>query len=178
MGKNKLKKVLPFKKFCLYYRYMKVKVKIAESCKIHKDVTIVEPVNLYGCEIHQNAFIGPFVEVQKDVTIGVNTRISSHTFVCSDVEIGDNCFIAHGVMFINDKFDAPLDDWISRKTVIADDVRIGSNATILPVNIGYGAVIGAGAVVTKDVPERAIVVGNPAKIIGKNDGNTWKNKGE
>ena len=148
---------------------MKVKVKIAESCKIHKDVTIVEPVNLYGCEIHQNAFIGPFVEVQKDVTIGVNTRISSHTFVCSDVEKGDNCFIAHGVMFINDKFDAPLEDWISRKTNIGDNVRIGSNATILPVNIGNNVIIGAGAVVTKDIPSNHIAYGNPAIIKRRKD---------
>jgi acetyltransferase-like isoleucine patch superfamily enzyme len=145
---------------------MKTKVKIAESCKIHKDVTIMEPVNMYGCEVKQNAFIGPFVEIQKDVTIGINSRISSHTFICSDVEIGDNCFIAHGVMFINDKFDAPLQDWISRKTKIGNNVRIGSNATILPVDIGSGAVIGAGAVVTKDVPANTMVYGNPAKIKG------------
>ena len=145
---------------------MKTKIKIAESCNIHKDVTIIEPVNMYGCEVKQNAFIGPFVEIQGNVTIGVNSRISSHTFVCSDVEIGDNCFVAHGVMFINDKFDAPLQDWVSRKTRIGNNVRIGSNATILPVDIGYGAVIGAGAVVTKDVPANAIVYGNRAKIMG------------
>ena len=105
---------------------MKTKIKIAESCNIHKDVTIIEPVNMYGCEVKQNAFIGPFVEIQGNVTIGVNSRISSHTFVCSDVEIGDNCFVAHGVMFINDKFDAPLQDWVSRKTRIGNNVRIGS----------------------------------------------------
>ena len=145
----------------------KIKAKINTNCKIHKDVTVVEPVNMYGCEIQQNSFIGPFVEIQSGVSIGVNTRISSHSFICSDVTIGDCCFIAHGVMFINDKFDAPLEDWVSRKTIIGNKVRIGSNATILPVNIGYGAVIGAGAVVTKDVPAHAIVYGNPAKIKGK-----------
>tara|TARA_R110000744_G_scaffold231787_1_gene349900 strand:- start:2 stop:457 length:456 start_codon:yes stop_codon:yes gene_type:complete len=146
----------------------KIQVKINENCKIHKDVTILEPVNIYGCEIQQNSFIGPFVEIQKDVSIGVNTRISSHSFICSDVKIGDNCFIAHGVMFINDKFEAPLtEEWVSRKTVIGNNVRIGSNATILPVSIGSGAVIGAGAVVTKDVPANTIVYGNPAIIKGK-----------
>jgi len=145
----------------------KIKAKINTNCKIHKDVTVVEPVNMYGCEIHQNSFIGPFVEIQSGVSIGVNTRISSHSFICSDVTIGDCCFIAHGVMFINDKFDAPLEDWVSRKTIIGNNVRIGSNATILPVNIGFGAIIGAGAVVTKDVPPHSIVYGNPAKIKGK-----------
>ncbi len=145
----------------------KIKAKINTNCKIHKDVTVVEPVNMYGCEIRQNSFIGPFVEIQSGVSIGVNTRISSHSFICSDVTIGDCCFIAHGVMFINDKFDAPLEDWVSRKTIIENNVRIGSNATILPVNIGFGAIIGAGAVVTKDVPPHSIVYGNPAKIKGK-----------
>ena len=145
----------------------KIQVKINENCKIHKDVTILETVNIYGCEIQQNSFIGPFVEIQKDVSIGANTRISSHSFICSDVKIGDNCFIAHGVMFINDKFDAPLQSWVSRKTIIGNNVRIGSNATILPVRIGSGAVIGAGAVVTKDVPANTIVYGNPAIIKGK-----------
>jgi acetyltransferase-like isoleucine patch superfamily enzyme len=120
--------------------------------------------NLYGCVLGDDVFVGPFVEIQKDVTVNDRTRISSHTFVCSGVTIGKDCFIGHGVMFVNDKFDAPLNDWICRKTVIGDNVRIGSNSTILPVQIGNNAVIGAGAVVTKDVPENAVVVGNPAHI--------------
>jgi acetyltransferase-like isoleucine patch superfamily enzyme len=107
--------------------------------------------------------IGAFVEVQNDVEIGDGSRISSHTFICSKVKIGKDCFIAHGVMFTNDKFTEDRDEWVQRLTKIGNNVRIGSNATILPVTIGDGAVIGAGAVVTKDVPAGATVKGNPAK---------------
>ena len=147
----------------------KIKVKVNENCKIHKDVTIIEPVNMYGCEIKQNAFIGPFVEIQSGVSIGVNTRISSHSFICSDVTIGDCCFIAHGVMFINDLFSTGgpakgnKDLW--RATKIGNNVSIGSNATILPVTICDNVVIGAGSVVTKDITESGIYAGNPAKKI-------------
>ena len=138
------------------------------------DVTIVEPVNLYGCEIGQDCFIGPFVEVQRNVTIGDRTRIQSHTFVCELVDIGKDCFIGHGVMFINDLFEfgGPNTDpeyW--RPTNIGDNVSIGSNATILPVSICSGTVIGAGAVVTKDIDEPGIYVGNPAKLIRRIDEN-------
>jgi len=124
-------------------------------------------VNLYDCKIGDNCFIGPFVEIQKGVTIGNNTRIQSHSFICSKVKIKNEVFIGHGVMFINDKY--PMhrnpEDW--DETVVEDRVVIGSNATILPCKIGKNALVGAGAVVAKDVPPNKIVVGNPAKIRGE-----------
>ncbi len=143
---------------------------ITEDCKIHDSVTIVQPVNIYGSEIGEGSFIGPFVELQKGTKIGSNTRISSHSFLCEGVSIGDNCFIAHGVMFTNDLFRSKyFEDWEMFKTEIGNRVRIGSNATILPVKIGDHAIIGAGTVVTKDVPARAIVIGNPGKIVRYRD---------
>jgi len=145
------------------------KSKIIDS-DIHSSVQIVEPVNIYGVKIGQDSFVGPFVEIQRDVIIGRNTRISSHTFVCSGVNIGDEVFIAHGVMFTNDLFKSDhYKTWELFTTEVGNNVRIGSNATILPVRIGEGAIIGAGAVVTKDVEPYAVVVGNPAKAIKKND---------
>lgn len=134
-----------------------------KNVKVGNNVTISHYTNLYGCELEDDVFIGPFVEVQSDVKVGKGSRISSHTFICSSVQIGENCFVAHGVMFTNDKFTENRDQWVERKTVIGNNVRIGSNATILPVTIGDGAVIGAGSVVTKDVPAGAVVYGNPAK---------------
>lgn len=129
---------------------------------VGNNVTISHFTNLYGCELADDVFIGPFVEVQSNVKIGKGSRISSHTFVCSSVEIGENCFVGHGVMFTNDKFTEDREGWIERKTIIGNNVRIGSNATILPVTIEDGAIIGAGAVVTKNVPAGSIVKGNPA----------------
>ena len=133
-------------------------------------VTVVEPVNIYGCKLGDDVFVGPFVEIQRDVTIGDRTRVQSHTFVCEMVNIGSDCFIGHGVMFINDLFQigkpAPkdrLDLWASTK--IGNHVSIGSNATILPVNICDNVVIGAGSVVTKDITEPGIYAGNPAKML-------------
>ena len=133
------------------------------NVKMGENVKISPMVNLYGCELGDNCFIGPFVEIQSDVKIGNNTRISSHSFICEGVKIGKNVFVAHGVMFVNDKFTEERDDWVLHTTQIGDNVRIGSNATIMPVKIGNNVVIGAGAVVTKDIPDNIVVKGNPAK---------------
>lgn len=133
--------------------------------------TIVEPSNLYECTLGRGVFIGPFVEVQKGVSIGDNTRVQSHSFVCELVTIGRSCFIGHGVMFINDLFakGAPAmgDRTLWRSTTIGDDVSIGSNATILPVSIVAGTVIGAGSVVTKDITVKGVYAGNPARLVKK-----------
>jgi len=130
-------------------------------------VTIVEPANVYGCSIGDDCFIGPFVEIQKNVRIGPRTRIQSHSFICEMVEIGADCFIGHGVMFINDAFatggPARGRKELWRPTHVGAGVSIGSNATILPVRICDGAVIGAGAVVTKDIDAPGVYAGNPSR---------------
>lgn len=130
-----------------------------------RGVKIVEPVNLYGCFLHDNVFVGPFVEIQRGAVIAQGARISSHSFVCEGVTIGAHCFIAHGVMFINDRFDAPLHVWRPQRTSVGECTRIGSNATIMPVSIGSHVIIGAGAVVVEDVPNWAVVAGNPARVL-------------
>lgn len=134
-----------------------------------EDVTVLNPVNLYGCVIGNKAFIGPFVEIQKDVTIGPSTKIQSHSFICEMVDIGKDCFVGHGVMFINDLFTngrpARGDKSLWRRTKIGDNVSIGSNATILPVQICDCVVIGAGSVVTKDINEPGVYAGNPARLL-------------
>lgn len=132
-------------------------------------VTVIEPVNLYGCVIGDGTFIGPFVEVQRRVRIGRRCRIQSHAFICELVTIGDDCFISHGAMFINDPFDtgrpAAGDESIWRQTRVGDRVSVGTNATILPVRIVDDVVVGAGAVVTKDLTRAGIYAGNPARLI-------------
>lgn len=139
------------------------------NTKFGANVKIVEPVNIYGSSIGDNCFIGPFVEIQKDTKIGSNTKIQSHSFICELVLIGDNCFISHGVMFINDLFESggpsggDKTKWKSTK--IGNFVSIGTNATVLPVTICDHVVIGAGAVVTKDITKPGVYVGNPAKKI-------------
>lgn len=143
------------------------KLKVAiKNVKFGKNIKIVEPVNLYDCSIGDNSFIGPFVEIQKNVKIGKNCRIQSHSFICENVTIGDNCFIGHGVNFINDKFlknKLIKDPKKFLKTKVHSNVKIGSNATILPVNIKSNTVIGAGSVVTKNCSQNSIYFGNPAK---------------
>lgn len=147
--------------------------KIFKSCikevQFGSNVTIVEPCNIYGCNIAENVFVGPFVEIQKNVCIGARTRIQSHTFICELVTIGEDCAIAHGVMFINDLFKtggpARGKKSLWRKTKIGNNVSIGSNATILPVEICDFTVVGAGSVVTKNITEPGIYAGNPAKKI-------------
>lgn len=133
------------------------------------NVKVVEPLNIYGCNIGDNTFIGPFVEIQKNVTIGKNCKIQSHAFICELVNIGDNTVVAHGVMFINDVFatgkPANGDKTLWKGTSIGNNVSIGSNTTILPISICDNVVIGAGSVVTKDIKESGIYVGNPAKKV-------------
>lgn len=143
-------------------------ITIQENVVIGSKSRIFNYVNLYGCTIGLECMIGAFVEIQKNVIIGNRTRVSTHTFICSNVSIGDNCFIGHGVMFINDDFkngtvNFNSKDW--KNIQIGNHVLIGSNATILPVRIGNNCIIGAGSVVTKDIPDNAIAAGNPAKIL-------------
>src|SRR6185503_9054581 len=133
------------------------------------NVKVTEPVNLYGCTIGDNSIIGPFTEIQNGVVIGNNCRIQSHSFICELVTIGKNCFIGHGVMFINDdwKTGSPAqgDRSLWKRTTIGNNVSIGSNATILPVQVCDNAVIGAGSVVTKNIVEPGFYAGYPAKKI-------------
>ena len=151
---------------------------IADSVRIGENVKIFQPdlVNLYGCVIGNDTRIGAFVEIQKNVTVGARCKISSHTFICEGVVIEDEVFVGHGVMFTNDRFpratnsDGSLQseaDWTVERTRVGRAASIGSNATIIcGVTIGESALVGAGAVVTKNVPHYAIVAGVPARVIG------------
>ena len=135
-----------------------------------KGVRIIEPCNLYGCTIGDGSFIGPFVEIQSKANIGKNSKIQSHSFICSLVNVSDFCFIGHGVTFTNDVFKNGASscnekDWLP--TYIEDHVSIGSGSTILPVRIASGCIIGAGSVVTKDLKIKGVYAGNPAKLIRK-----------
>ncbi|NOH01926.1 MAG: N-acetyltransferase [Chloroflexi bacterium] len=149
--------------------------RIAPDVKLGKDVKIYAFVNLYGCEVDDESRIGTFVEIQKGAKIGKRVKVSSHSFICEGVTIEDEVFIGHGVMFINDKYPRATTadgspqseaDWVCVPTVIKKRASIGSNVTILcGVTIGEGALVGAGSVVTRDVPAGAVVAGNPARPI-------------
>ena len=136
--------------------------------KFGKNVTVVKPVNLYECEIGDGSFIGPFVEIQCGARIGKRCRIQSHAFICELVTIGNDCFISHGAMFINDTFASgkpTRDSKLWKSTRIGNHVSIGTNATILPVTIAAHVVIGAGSVVTKNILKPGIYAGNPVRKI-------------
>jgi acetyltransferase-like isoleucine patch superfamily enzyme len=147
---------------------------ISADVKLGKDVRLSQFINLYGCSVGDNTKIGAFVEIQKNASVGNNCKISSHSFICEGVTIEDDVFIGHGVMFINDLFpratsgDGKLQteaDWKVERTVVSKGASIGSGATILAnITIGKNALVGAGSVVTKDVPENAVVAGNPARV--------------
>ena len=145
-------------------------VGIADVC-FGEGVTVIEPVNLYGCSIGDHTFVGPFVEIQSGVRVGRNCKIQSHAFICDLVTIGDHCFISHGAKFVNDLFSgggpAGGDQTKWKETTIGNHVSIGTNATILPVNICDHVVVGAGAVVTKNIVQPGIYAGNPARLIRK-----------
>jgi UDP-2-acetamido-3-amino-2,3-dideoxy-glucuronate N-acetyltransferase len=147
---------------------------IASDVVVGQDTKIYNFVNLYGCEIGSHCIVGTFVEVQRGARIGNNCKISSHSFVCEGVTIEDEVFVGHGVMFINDRYPHAAsggklqtkDDWELIPTFVKRGASIGSNATILcGVTIGEGAIVGAGSVVTRDVPDHTIVAGNPARVL-------------
>ena len=149
--------------------------KIASNVILGENVVLNDFINLYGCSIGGNTKIGPFVEIQKNAFIGKRCKISSHTFICEGVTIEDDVFVGHGVMFINDKYPRSTnvsgelqteEDWEVVSTIVKQGASIGSNATLLcGITVGSASIVGAGSVVTRDVPDKTVVAGNPAKVI-------------
>ncbi|MGE3063236.1 MAG: acyltransferase [bacterium] len=150
---------------------------IAESVKLGKDVRVFQFTNLYGCTIGDNTKVGAFVEIQKNAEIGKNCKISSHSFICEGVKIEDNVFIGHGVMFINDKYPRATTesgglqteaDWSVEPTLIKRGASVGTNSVVLSnVTVGENSIIGAGSVVTRDIPDNVIAAGNPCRVLRK-----------
>ena len=159
---------------------------VAASVKLGKDVKLGKFINLYGCEIGDESKIGAFVEIQKNASVGRRCKISSHTFICEGVTIEDQVFVGHNVAFVNDSFPRATsatgdlqtaEDWVVEKTLVKKGASIGSGATILAnVTIGERAIVGAGSVVTRDVPPDVIVVGNPARILRRIDTSSGSTK--
>ena len=134
------------------------------DCKIDPSALIVSPVNLYGCTVGKDCLVGPFTEIQRGAVIGDRTRVQSHAFICELVTIEEDCFISHGVMFTNDRFPpSPREKW--EPTLVKRKAVLGTGAVLLPVTVGEGAMVAAGSVVTKDVPDYAVVAGNPARVV-------------
>ena len=163
----------------LKVKFMNGNYQIINNVKLGENVSIFNFVNLYGCTIGDNTKIGSFVEIQKNAFIGSNCKISSHTFICEGVKIGNGVFIGHGVTFTNDKYPQAVNsqgslknesEWVLEETIIEDQASIGSGCTILSgITIGKNSLIGAGSVVTKDIPANVVAYGNPARVIKKID---------